>query len=82
MQDDYNVKDEKIFKAYEADKKNNAKGTKKEYAKVLTKFCRLVGKTLNMIVDEVKSEQSTKVEEIISQDGNKTTSRVRHYQRH
>ena len=68
MQDDYNVKDEKIFKAYEADKKINAKGTKKEYAKVLTKFCR--------------SEQSTKVEEIISQDGNKTTSRVRHYQRH
>lgn len=82
MQDDYNVKDEKIFKAYEADKKNNTKGTKKEYAKVLTKFCRSVGKTLNMIVDEVKSEQSTKVEEIISQDGNKTTSRVRHYQRH
>ena len=79
MQDDYNVKDEKIFKAYEADKKNNTKGTKKEYAKVLTKFCRSVGKPLNMIVDEVKSEQSTKVEEIISQDGNKTTSRVTYF---
>ncbi len=79
MQDDYNIKDEKIFKAYEADKKNNTKGTKKEYAKVLTKFCRSVGKTLNMIVDEVKLEQSTKVEEIISQDGNKTTSRVTYF---
>lgn len=72
----YSVINDKIFKAYANDKKNNSKKTMKEYRKTLDKFCKAIDKPLNEIIDELKMEQSVKVEEIISQDNNKTIIRT------
>lgn len=72
----YSVINDKIFKAYANDKKNNSKKTMKEYRKTLDKFCKAIDKPLNEIIDELKMEQSIKVEEIISQDNNKTIIRT------
>lgn len=72
----YSVINDKIFKAYANDKKNNSKKTMNEYRKTLDKFCKAIDKPLNEIIDELKMEQSIKVEEIISQDNNKTIIRT------
>lgn len=72
----YSVINDKIFKAYANDKKNNSKKTMKEYRKTLDKFCKAIDKPLNEIIDELKMEQSIKVEEIISHDNNKTIIRT------
>ena len=72
----YSVINDKIFKAYANDKKNNSEKTMKEYRKTLDKFCKAIDKPLNEIIDELKMEQSVKVEEIISQDNNKTIIRT------
>lgn len=76
MDSSYSVINDKIFKAYANDKKNNSKKTMKEYRKTLDKFCKAIDKPLNEIIDELKMEQSIKVEEIISQDNNKTIIRT------
>ena len=76
MHSSYSVINDKIFKAYANDKKNNSEKTMKEYRKTLDKFCKAIDKPLNEIIDELKMEQSVKVEEIISQDNNKTLIRT------
>lgn len=76
MDSSYSVINDKIFKAYANDKKNNSKKTMKEYRKTLDKFCKAIDKPLNEIIDELKMEQSIKVEEIISHDNNKTIIRT------
>ena len=72
----YDVINEDIYKAYEIDKKNNTEKTMKEYRKSINKFCKAIGKPLSEIVEEIKIEQSTTTEEIISQDNNKTIKRT------
>lgn len=72
----YSVINDKIFKAYANDKKNNSEKTMKEYRKTLDKFCKAIDKPLHEIIDELKMEQSVKEEEIISKDNNKTLIRT------
>ena len=76
MDSSYNVIDEEIYQAYLDDKKNNSEKTIKEYTKTLNKFCKAIGKPISEIVEEIKQEQSTTIEEIISKDENKTVKRI------